>query len=433
MQPPSISQNDVSGSDEEPPVKLQAGIEVEIEMGGKAQLPFLLRFPSVMFGVPLGILSQATLYKTLSSWRDNEKYTDFLIGLNWGFWCMGIVVMLMIFSVYLAKLFFYPWAVVVEWRHNVRSNFFFAPIIACVLVGLGIPDELRNDTMMEVIFWGSIAWYLLLALPLYQTWFMKGTRTIHHGNPTYQIAVVANFLIAFHGFQLGYNDVPLAFFAIGTVFQSVVFTGLFTSTPRHGMPSSIDTSSLKKEAKMTCLGWFITHQRHIWTIESNYLNPTMFLFIAPPSFASITASAFNGTFDNTFSLGAFFVGLFLYAMQLVNLNIFISLPFSPTWWAYTFPMTASATASIKYAQVRGGVAPNVLCVFLTCMSTFWVLTVFVKTVLAISRGKLFGNDPLITIYEKIVSPSPSVSPKSDYGTEQSPEGQIEEMTPTENC
>jgi len=75
--------------------------------------------------------------------------------------------------------------------------------------------------------------------------------------------------------------------------------------------------------------------------------------------------------------------------------------FSLAWWAYTFPMTGAAIATIRYSnQVTNGVTKT-LCVILSIISTLIVVALLVSTILhAFVFKNLFPNDLVIAISDR---------------------------------
>eukprot|EP01064_Diplonema_japonicum_P028560 TRINITY_DN43_c3_g1_i1.p1 TRINITY_DN43_c3_g1~~TRINITY_DN43_c3_g1_i1.p1 ORF type:complete len:426 (+),score=42.88 TRINITY_DN43_c3_g1_i1:55-1278(+) len=360
----------------------------------------LLKVPIVLFGTPLGLLSQSSLYSNIRKWRD-----DGWVGMaaqmgNWGFWGLGLASLFILGCLYLAKIIRYNWAVRQEWYDPVRSNFMFAPIIAVLLAILGTPKEVENLIAMEAAWWTCVVAYSSLALPLYQSWLRKEHRTLQHGNPTHQIAVVSNFLLALVGFNLGYTDVPFAFLSIGLVFQTTVFISLFTSTRRGPKDDGPDLENADVEAPEVCFPC-ISKPSSVRIMPDDQLNPTMFLFVAPPSVCSLAVSGMLGTFDNYLSRGALSLALFLYAMQVISPRVFAFLVFTPSWWAYTFPVTAAATASVAFARARPSTdVPDVIAVTLTIFSTLCVLVVFFRTLYSLVRCEYLKCDTLLKVPQR---------------------------------
>lgn len=75
--------------------------------------------------------------------------------------------------------------------------------------------------------------------------------------------------------------------------------------------------------------------------------------------------------------------------------------FSLAWWAYTFPMTGAAIATIRYSNQVPNVVTKTLCVVLALISTFTVTALLVSTMLhAFVFRDLFLNDIAIAISDR---------------------------------
>lgn len=75
--------------------------------------------------------------------------------------------------------------------------------------------------------------------------------------------------------------------------------------------------------------------------------------------------------------------------------------FSLAWWAYTFPMTGAAIATIKYSNEVTNIVTQTLAVILSVISTFIVTALLVTTILhAFVLRDLFPNDIAIAISER---------------------------------
>lgn len=76
----------------------------------------------------------------------------------------------------------------------------------------------------------------------------------------------------------------------------------------------------------------------------------------------------------------------------------LNIRFSLAWWAYTFPMTAVASATIKYSDEVTGVATQILSVVMSGAATLTVIGVLGMTMWhAFVQGDLFPNDVVIAI------------------------------------
>lgn len=72
--------------------------------------------------------------------------------------------------------------------------------------------------------------------------------------------------------------------------------------------------------------------------------------------------------------------------------------FSLAWWAYTFPMTGAAIATVRYSNRVTNPVTKTLCVILSLISTLIVIALLVSTILhGFVFRNLFPNDLAIAI------------------------------------
>ncbi|EEE64847.1 hypothetical protein OsJ_19704 [Oryza sativa Japonica Group] len=326
--------------------------------------PFLLRFPISAFGMCLGVSSQAMLWKTLAS----EPSTAFLhisLDVNHVLWWVSVALMALVSAIYLLKVVFYFEAVRREFHHPIRVNFFFAPWIACLFLVKGLPRQVW--TIHHVVWFLLMAPILLLDLKIYGQWMSGGERRLSKvANPSNHLAIVGNFVGALLGARMGLREGPIFFLAVGLVHYIVLFVTLYQRLPTN--------VQLPKE-----------------------LHPVFFLFIAAPSVASMAWARLTGEFDFGARI-AYFVALFLYMSLAVRVNMFRGFRFSLAWWAYTFPMTSAAIATVLYASEVTNVATRAMAVGLSGIATVTVTGVLVTTMYhAFVRRDLFPNDVSIAI------------------------------------
>ncbi|KAJ9566715.1 hypothetical protein OSB04_002681 [Centaurea solstitialis] len=120
------------------------------------------------------------------------------------------------------------------------------------------------------------------------------------------------------------------------------------------------------------------------------LRPVFFLFVATPSMATLAWKSINGSFDIVCKM-LFFLSMFLFvSLTQDTVGLFkhrASRPtlfkksvkrFSATWWAFSFPLTFLALASIAYAQQVKNVTAEILALVLSITSVlvFFSLSVF---------------------------------------------------------
>ncbi|XP_074361824.1 S-type anion channel SLAH3-like [Apium graveolens] len=87
--------------------------------------------------------------------------------------------------------------------------------------------------------------------------------------------------------------------------------------------------------------------------------------------------------------------------RAVRVNFFRGFRFSLAWWAYTFPMTGAATATLRYSLEVSNVITKSLSIILCVVVTFTVTALLVTTIFhAFVPKDLFPNDIAIAISDK---------------------------------
>lgn len=334
--------------------------------------PFLLRFPIASFGICLGVSSQAILWKTLAT-SPSTSFLHVSPTVNMVLWCISIVLVVMVSLIYGLKLIFYFEAVRREYYHPIRVNFFFAPFIALLFLTLGIPPS-HFKHLPHALWYVLMTPFLLLELKIYGQWMSGGQRRLSKvANPSNHLSIVGNFVGALLGASMGLKEGPIFFFAVGLAHYTVLFVTLYQRLPTN--------ETLPKE-----------------------LHPVFFLFVAAPSVASMAWAKIEGSFDNGARL-AYFIALFLYFSLVVRINFFRGFRFSLAWWAYTFPMTGAAIATIKYSDEVTNSVTRSLAILLSGVATLVVTGLLVTTLVhAFVLRNLFPNDIAIAISDRAPKP-----------------------------
>lgn len=243
------------------------------------QWPFLLRFPISSFGICLGVSSQAVMWKTLAS-TNSTNFLHISPHINQITWFISIALTIVVASIYALKLVFYFEAVRREYHHPIRVNFFFAPWIALLFLGLGVPPAI-TQTLHKSLWYILMAPIFCLELKIYGQWMSGGQRRLSKvANPSNHLSVVGNFVGALLGASMGLKEGPVFFFAVGVAHYTVLFVTLYQRLPTN--------ETLPKE-----------------------LHPVFFLFVAAPSVASMAWAKIVGSFDNGSRI-AYFIAMFLY-------------------------------------------------------------------------------------------------------------------------
>ncbi|KAL9265086.1 S-type anion channel SLAH3-like protein [Drosera capensis] len=327
--------------------------------------PFLLRYPISSFGICLGTSSQAILWKNLAT-GPSIKFLHISLAVNYALWCISIAIITLVASIYSLKMIIYFEATRREYYHPVRVNFFFAPWIALLFLAMGVPPSIAN-TLPHALWYVLMTPIFFLELKIYGQWMSGGQRRLSKvANPSNHLSIVGNFVGALLGASMGLKEGPIFFFAVGLAHYTVLFVTLYQRLPTN--------ETLPKE-----------------------LHPVFFLFVAAPSVASMAWARLQGSFDNGSRI-VYFIALFLYFSLVVRVNFFRGFRFSIAWWAYTFPMTGAAIATIRYANEVNNVVTRMLAVVLSGISSLAVTCILLTTVFhAFVLRDLFPNDVAIAI------------------------------------
>ncbi|XWS48499.1 hypothetical protein CRYUN_Cryun13aG0082900 [Craigia yunnanensis] len=344
----------------------------EIVLPDDKPWPFLLRYPVSSFGICLGVSSQAIMWKTLAT-ATSTKFLHINLMINNILWWISVALVAIVSSIYLLKVILYFEAVRREYYHPIRVNFFFAPWISLLFLALGAPPSVASNLPVAL-------WYVLmtpifcLELKIYGQWMSGGQRRLSKvANPSNHLSIVGNFVGALSGASMGLKEGPIFFFAVGLAHYIVLFVTLYQRLPTN--------ETLPKE-----------------------LHPVFFLFVAAPSVASMAWATIQGSFDYGSRI-AYFIALFLYFSLAVRVNFFRGFKFSLAWWAYTFPMTGAAIATMRYSSVVKNIVTQTLSVILSVVATLTVTALLVTTIShAFVLRDLFPNDIAIAISDRKPKP-----------------------------
>nr|XP_011470299.1 PREDICTED: S-type anion channel SLAH2-like isoform X2 [Fragaria vesca subsp. vesca]XP_011470300.1 PREDICTED: S-type anion channel SLAH2-like isoform X2 [Fragaria vesca subsp. vesca] len=338
----------------------------EILLPEDKKWPFLLRYHISSFSICLGVSSQAILWKILPT-SASTKFLHLSLMPNLVLWFISLALLVIVASIYILKIIFYFEAVRREYFHPIRINFFFSPFIALLFLAIGVPPSISSN-LHPALWYILMAPLLCLELKIYGQWMSGGQRRLSKvANPVNHLSIVGNFVGALLGASMGLREGPIFFFAVGMAHYMVLFVTLY---------QRLTTNE---------------------TVIPKELHPVFFLFVAAPSVASTSWARIQGSFDVGSRIG-YFISMFLYLSLVVRINFFRGFKFSLAWWAYTFPMTGAAVATIRYSNEVTTVATQALAVILSIIATLVVFALFIRTVLhAFVLQDLFPNDLAIAI------------------------------------
>ena len=117
------------------------------------------------------------------------------------------------------------------------------------------------------------------------------------------------------------------------------------------------------------------------------LQPSLLILVAPFSVGISTYVVTTGTFD-LFAQALFMLTLFVLAVLINRLRyLVVCCPFRVPWWAVSFPLAASAIASLRYATAEPSWFAELVAVLMLTVASVTIGALLVRT-LGLVRGEL---------------------------------------------
>lgn len=304
----------------------------------------LNHFPIMMFAITMGLSGIAIVYQKATLWLGLPS------SINLTLIILATLIFITIASTYALKILFYFEAVIQEFNHPIRINFFATVSISLLLFSI-IYSEIS-------ITLSSILWYIGATLQTFLTFYtinfwMRKNIDITHLNPAWFIPIVGNVIVPIGGESFVPFTILFYFFTVGIFFWIILLPIIMNRIIFH-QP--------------------LTHK----------FIPTLFIMIAPPSISFMSYIKLTGDFD-LFASFLYNIGLFFTLLLLLKINDFIKLPFFISWWAFTFPLTAITIASLLAYHTTHILLYSYIAYLLILITTVVIFIVGYKTLFHIMK------------------------------------------------
>jgi len=268
---------------------------------------------------------------------------------------LGAATLALLLPAYLAKLVRHRASVREEFLHPAHLGFCGALPVGMALVAGGLAPYWHAG--------GAALWWIAaVVLVAFQVWalrlFIGGSIPIAEVNGGWLILMVGGIVLPGPALALGLGGASEFCFGLSAAIAPIIVALLFYRTVAFApLPPA--------------------------------LRPTWFIFLVPPSLIYANGVALSGS-TSLFLNGLFYLALALTPALLIASRRFLDWPFAASWWAFTFPLDALATAAAQHAQLQPSGLWRGVAVLTLGLAVASVVLVLVRTVSAFLRGTLFA-------------------------------------------
>jgi len=204
----------------------------------------------------------------------------------------------------------------IDFNHRIRVNFFSAISISFLLLSIALLGYW--PILALVMWWVGVILHTFLMLHTIAFW-VNHNFEINHMNPAWFIPVVGNVLVPVAGVEFMPHAFSFFYFAVGMFFW-LVLIAIF-------------------------LNRVIFHNQ----LPEKFM-PTLFILLAPPAVGFIAYMRITESWD-IFSALLLNIMFFFVALLFFLRKSFYGIKFFISWWAFTFPLTATTVALAVAFQV----------------------------------------------------------------------------------
>ena len=292
------------------------------------------------------------------AWRWAAPWSPLAIPIGNAIAAVAAIIYVLTFIAYSAKFIRHRAAFMADVKDPGQSNFTSAiSMTPMLLAAAALPYWPGFGEGLWLL--GAVS-HLLLVLRQIQFWITRNFE-IKSTSPAWFIPISGCLLAPVLGIELGYIDLSWLLFSLGIGFWIALF--------------------------VIVLNRVIFHDQ----LPARYV-PTLFLLMTPPSLAFIGYVQMTDGVLDPFARFTFHFALAASLLVLSMARLFTRLPFSITWWAYTFPLDAFTQASFLYADLSGSDFFKFWSVGCLIATTSILIVVLVKTIDSLAKGTLFDTD-----------------------------------------
>jgi len=338
------------------PSENYGGVDIHAITSCVRPIPIYLRLPNTAYGISMGLAGQAIMWKTAE--QSSRIFHGVGDKINVVLWFAAIAVAVLVTAAHIYK-FLYKWPLFkAELRDKIRKQFFNAPNLTFIMLGIGVPSAVPMPVGgLRIIFGIGLAYQTVITQIIYDQWLFAKESSVSSAKPPFLLSVVGWFLLATLGYPAEIEDawgisIPQFCLGIAAIFYLMVVFSIFNSL----------------------------HQfRDVFRGS-----PSLTLLLAPPSVAVAALDNFNSNREaREFSQVASAILGWAMILFILLLKIGPKILNKPTvfgeYWAYVFPLGAFGNAWLRYAVVMGTRSAEIVGLFFLAFATLAFVLVIGRT------------------------------------------------------
>jgi tellurite resistance protein len=311
-----------------------------------------LRVPASLFSIVMGLGGLAAAWRAAArAYGVSPWVADALLAASAALWIALAVAQVV-------KAFAAPGRLRAELDHPVDGSLAALAPASLLLLAAGLAVHARDVAL--VLFWIGAAAQVALCVYAVGRWLTGAIEPKLVTPALYLPPVVGNLLAAAAAGTVGRAEVGWFFFGAGIVAWVLVGATLLGRYLSAGeLPES--------------------------------LRPLLGFELAPPAFALVAWQVLAGAGPDEVSRSLHGYGLFIALVLLRLAGRFRGVPFGPAYWAFTFPLAALSTATLRLAAAAPESLGSGLALPLFVVANAVIAVIAFRTATALPRGGLLDD------------------------------------------
>ncbi|MDP3893806.1 SLAC1 anion channel family protein [Nocardioides sp.] len=310
----------------------------------------LAHFPVTLFSSVMGLGGVSLAWRRAATVWPVPEWPHLL------FLALASIAFVVVGAGYVLTWVRHPSAARQELRHPVRMAFAPTVTIAILVLATSLADLAPG--LASVLWWIGAVGHLAATVLVLSAWFGRPDIGAGHVTPAWFIPVVGNVITPLAAPAIGSVELAWFSFGVGVVFWLGLLPLLFQRLLTHADPLP---------AKLL---------------------PTIAIFSAPPAVTMLSWQSLTGASADPVSRVLYAATIMFVILLIAQVGRLRALPFALPYWAYTFPLAASAVAGITMAGQAPGFGYDAIALTLLALATTISLAVTVLTLRAAGRRRI---------------------------------------------